>query len=57
MKHFLLILLISIRCAGLPTAAAQTNLALPLDPAITKGRLPNGVTYYVRTNAKPEKRA
>lgn len=30
--------------------------ALALDPAIKKGVLPNGLTYYVKQNAKPEKR-
>ena len=29
---------------------------LPVDTAITKGRLDNGLTYYLRHNAKPEKR-
>ena len=30
---------------------------MPVDPAITIGRLPNGLRYYVRANTKPEKRA
>ena len=30
---------------------------LPLDPAVTTGRLANGVRYYVRKNTRPEKRA
>lgn len=30
---------------------------LPLDPVVVKGKLSNGLTYYVRSNAKPEKRA
>ena len=30
---------------------------IPLDPAITKGMLANGLTYYIKYNAKPEKRA
>jgi zinc protease len=29
---------------------------LPTDPAVKVGRLPNGLTYYVRKNAKPEKK-
>jgi len=29
---------------------------LPMDTAIKKGRLDNGLTYYLRYNAKPEKR-
>lgn len=30
---------------------------LPLDTAITVGRLPNGLKYYIKYNRKPEKRA
>ena len=30
---------------------------LPLDPALRIGKLENGLTYYVRENAKPENRA
>ena len=29
---------------------------LPIDPAVRKGTLPNGLTYYIRHNAWPEKR-
>jgi zinc protease len=43
-------------------AAAQTavqNLAAPLalDPAVRTGTLPNGLTYFIRRNNQPEKRA
>ncbi len=39
-------------------ALAQSSAApLPLDPAIRSGKLPNGLTYFIRKNAKPEKRA
>jgi zinc protease len=30
---------------------------VPVDPEITRGRLANGLHYYVRANPKPEKRA
>jgi len=30
---------------------------LPVDPAIIKGQLDNGLTYYIKKNVKPEKRA
>ncbi|HTD65988.1 MAG TPA: insulinase family protein [Candidatus Limnocylindria bacterium] len=30
---------------------------LPVDPAVTTKRLPNGLTYYIRQNKKPENRA
>src|SRR5687768_2268547 len=29
---------------------------LPIDPAVRSGRLPNGLRYFVRYNARPEKR-
>src|SRR6187397_1180792 len=37
---------------------AQYKLSdpLPTDPAVKVGRLPNGLTYYIRKNAKPEKK-
>ena len=30
---------------------------LPFDPNVRTGRLPNGLTYYIRHNGKPENRA
>jgi zinc protease len=35
------------------TAIAQD---MPLDPQVRTGKLSNGLTYYIRKNAKPEKR-
>ena len=32
-------------------------MPLPLDPAIRTGTLPNGLTFFIRRNAQPEKRA
>src|SRR3982751_5770907 len=29
---------------------------LPLDPNVKMGKLPNGLTYYIRKNSKPEKK-
>ena len=40
----------------LPLFAAAATDPLPLDPAVRTGKLPNGLTYYIRKNAKPEKR-
>ena len=41
-----------------PAAPAQDlNTPLGMDPAIRTGRLPNGLTYYIRRNPRPEKRA
>lgn len=43
------------------SVSAQTKLdlnsPLPEDPAVNKGVLPNGMTYYVRANATPKNRA
>ncbi len=30
---------------------------IPMDPKVKKGKLENGLTYYIRQNKKPEKRA
>ncbi|MDQ1266730.1 MAG: zinc protease, partial [Bacteroidota bacterium] len=42
------------------SAYSQINKSLdervPLDPAITYGKLDNGLTYYIKVNHKPEKR-
>ncbi len=37
---------------------SQINLAnpVPVDPNVKIGKLPNGLTYYIRKNAKPEKK-
>src|SRR5436190_20125579 len=37
-------------------AAFKLTDAVPFDTAIHKGRLPNGLVYYVRKNGHPEKR-
>src|SRR5262245_24405316 len=37
-------------------AAPQPSTPLPRDPDVRTGRLPNGMAFYVRHNAKPEKR-
>ncbi len=39
-----------------PPSIAPTAL-LPLDPAVRTGVLPNGVTYFIRRNTEPAKRA
>ena len=45
--------------SGRPVARDSFALSatLPVDPAVRIGKLPNGLTYYVRRNAKPEQRA
>ena len=42
-----------------PPPAARTAIApqaIPADPAVRTGQLPNGLRYYVRQNARPEQR-
>ena len=34
----------------------QLSDKLPIDPSVKIGKLPNGLVYYIRKNAKPEKK-
>lgn len=36
--------------------ATDFKLPVPADPAVRVGKLPNGITYYLRNNGKPAKR-
>lgn len=40
-----------------PRDSFALTAPLPMDPAVKIGTLPNGIRYYIRKNAKPEKRA
>ncbi|MBP7148125.1 MAG: insulinase family protein [Acidobacteria bacterium] len=40
-----------------PAAAAPDTTKLAVDPAVRVGKLANGLTYFIRKNARPEKRA
>ena len=42
---------------GVTAAAAQDTAPLALDPAVRTGRLPNGLTYFIRRNVEPANRA
>jgi zinc protease len=48
-------LLLALSVAGV-SAQALTDV-MPTDPQITTGKFANGMTYYIRANKKPEKRA
>lgn len=53
-------LALSIVAALSAVAGAQApalTTPLPVDPRVTIGTLPNGIRYYIRKNARPEKRA
>jgi zinc protease len=39
-----------------PAWPQDLNAPLPLDPAVRTGTLPNGLTWFVRQNGRPEKR-
>ncbi|MBL8136252.1 MAG: insulinase family protein [Acidobacteria bacterium] len=41
---------------ALPAVATDPAAVLPLDPAIRSGRLPNGLRYFLRQNARPANR-
>ncbi|MGD2122287.1 MAG: insulinase family protein [Gemmatimonadota bacterium] len=48
-----------IRAQEQPVSAATIGLdeAIPADPAVTVGELPNGLRFYIRENDEPENRA
>lgn len=53
LRLVLLLLLLAIS----PLRATEPDEPVPRDAAVVQGRLPNGLTYYIQHNAKPEKRA
>jgi zinc protease len=57
----LLLLFFVVAFVFTPTAYAQQTFkpgdSLTIDPAITYGKFDNGLTYYIKVNKKPEKRA
>ena len=53
--QFLLVAIV-VGAASIASAFAQQMPMLPIDTAVRYGKLPNGLTYYIRHNALPEKR-
>src|SRR5882757_4656030 len=43
--------------AGVEQKRVVSNNILPVDPNVIIGKLPNGLTYYVRKNTEPKNRA
>ncbi|HNE82941.1 MAG TPA: pitrilysin family protein, partial [bacterium] len=41
---------------SLTSLFAQTDETIPMDPAVRSGVLSNGLRYFIKTNARPEKR-
>src|SRR5215510_12470023 len=60
-RNFLLtVLLLALCLTGAQHQIARAQALtdrMPVDPQITMGKFANGMTYYVRANKKPEKRA
>lgn len=56
-NRFILIFSAWALFAGALFAQGPQMQNLPNDPAVRKGQLENGMTYYIRHNDKPEKRA
>ena len=59
MKHLLrgLSIAVLIICCNFQPVLAQPMQQLPVDKNVRIGKLDNGLTYYIRHNALPEKRA
>jgi zinc protease len=54
MKHFKLwMLLLAVPVTGI-AQELKGDAPIPFDPAVKTGKLSNGLTYYIRKNAKPE---
>ena len=53
MNKLKFLLLALVAAFVLPTTAQQMP-SLPMDPAVRYGKLPNGLTYYIRHNAEPK---
>jgi zinc protease len=53
------LLLVAVVFIWVNAAFAQTDLKkpIPFDPKVRYGKLPNGMTYYIRKNEEPKKRA
>ena len=56
-KSFLLICLAGLFVQGLWAQFGGTPDKLPIDPKVRFGKLPNGMTYYIRHNELPKERA
>ncbi|MBL7852673.1 MAG: insulinase family protein [Cyclobacteriaceae bacterium] len=56
MKNILRALFLALTVSVTPLFGQELSEALPVAPQITKGKLANGLTYYIRKNSKPEQR-
>ncbi len=52
------LMMLFLACSAMCSATAQMQLApMPVDPELRTGKLPNGMTYYIRHNEKPKGQA
>lgn len=56
LQRTLLALVIFLLTGTEAISQINTEQVMPVDPKVRIGRLPNGLTYYIRHNARPEKR-
>ena len=52
-----ILLFVAAVCLSAAGQAPDLKQPMPVDPAITMGKFPNGLRYYILANKKPEKRA
>lgn len=57
MKHYVGLLFLLFATFGMAQNGLNLKDLLPEDPKVSKGVLPNGMTYYVRSNSTPKNRA
>lgn len=55
-KSLNLLFLLLVSLAFVAQAQNNLNQPIPIDPNVKVGKLPNGLTYYIRRNTKPEKK-
>ncbi len=54
--HYCIVLLFGLLLQSPAFSQFNLNDKLPVDPNVKIGKLPNGLIYYIRKNAKPEKK-
>jgi zinc protease len=54
----IMLIMLTLSVIGQPKVVYNSSKdMIPIDPEIIKGKLPNGLTYYIKENKKPENRA
>lgn len=55
-KKAFVLALFACPLSGIRAQDINLTQPLPIDSTVTKGKLPNGLTYYIKPNAKPEQK-